>query len=466
MDTSVVRRLASAPEWVARALAGAAALLFVCARVIPSARDLSHGFAAYYTSARLLLDGVDPAGFYRNRWFMEQTIALGFQESPDIFHVNTPATSLIMLPFAWLSPARADFGWAVLNVALLTLAILLLARALRDAGLALSWGSPLIWLLVAYTFIYNPVWENVRYGQVYIALLVLLALAMGAYVRDQDGRFGSFLGLMLFFKSSGTLLWLLPLIERRYRTLAAGVGTILAGIVVSIPLLGLRSWWEYAQWLPSLFDQPWSGVTAYQTTTSLFHHNLKASERYNTQPVLDLPWLAGPLEMLVSIVVVVAIVTFGWALARQLPERLARLVRFGLVAALAIPLQPLGEEYHYTLVLPSVWVALALPATSEAGLRSAIARFLGLSGALLLALPVEITDPWFEPGYRALLAYPKLYGAFLVAGSLAAWLASEPATWPARTREVREDMARTWAGLRHRQLTTPAPGRPASSSKR
>lgn len=157
MDTSLVRRPSRAPEWVAPALAGAAALLFVCARVIPSARELSHGFAAYYTSARLLLDGVDPAGFYRNRWFMEQTIALGFQESPDIFHVNTPATALIMLPFAPLSPARADAGWTILNVGLLTLVILLLVRALRDAGLALSWASPLVWLLAAYTFAYNPV---------------------------------------------------------------------------------------------------------------------------------------------------------------------------------------------------------------------------------------------------------------------------------------------------------------------
>ena len=119
MDTSLVRRPAIAPAWIARALAGAAALLFVGARVIPSARDLSHGFAAYYTSARLLLDGVDPAGFYRNRWFMERTIALGFQDSPDIFHVNTPATSLIMLPFAWLSPAEADAGWSLLNAGLL-----------------------------------------------------------------------------------------------------------------------------------------------------------------------------------------------------------------------------------------------------------------------------------------------------------------------------------------------------------
>jgi hypothetical protein len=170
--------------------------------------------------------------------------------------------------------------------------------------------------------------------------------------------------------------------------------------------------------------------------------------------------------MLVDILVVIAIVAFGWVLARQLPERQARMVRFGLVAALAIPLQPLGEEYHYTLVLPSVWVALALSATSEAGLRVGIARFLGLTGALLLTLPVDITHPWLEPGVRGLLAYPKLYGAFLVAGSLAVWLASEPATWPARARELRADMARAWTGIRRREPATTVPGRSASSSKR
>lgn len=466
MDTSLVRRPSRAPAWITRAFAGAAALLFVCARVIPSAGELSHGFAAYYTSAWLLLDGVDPAGFYRNRWFMEQTIALGFQDSPDIFHVNTPATALIMLPFAWLSPDGARAGWIILNAGMVALAVLLLARVLRDAGLSLPWRSPLVWLLAAYTFAYNPVWENIRYGQVYIALLVLLVLALGAYVRDQNGRFGGFLGLMLFFKSSGTLLWLLPVIERRYRALAAGIGTILAGIVVSAPLLGLRAWWEYAQWLPSLFDQPWSGVTAYQTTTSLIHHNLKASDRYNTQPILDLPWLAGPLTTLASILVVAAIVAFGWVLARQLPKRMARLARFGLVTALAIPLQPLGEEYHYTLVLPAVWVTLALAAAGEAGLRSGITRFLGLSGAVLLAVPIEITNAWFEPGFRGLLAYPKLYGSFLVAGSLVVWLAGEPATWPARIGALRADLARSWAGIRRGRAARTRPGPATSSSKR
>src|SRR5690606_2516407 len=56
----------------------AALLVFVAGAVRPHTRELSHGFAAYYTSARLVASGEDPANFYDNRWFLEQTIDAGF----------------------------------------------------------------------------------------------------------------------------------------------------------------------------------------------------------------------------------------------------------------------------------------------------------------------------------------------------------------------------------------------------
>jgi hypothetical protein len=86
-----------------------------------------------------------------------------------------------------------------------------------------------------------------------------------------------------------------------------------------------------------------------------------------------------------------------------------------------VPLQPLGEEHHYVLLLPVALVALALLA-GGLGQRQPLAALAAIAGLVALAAPY---DYWAEPlrhGWRALLAYPKLYGALLLAGAIAAAL--------------------------------------------
>jgi len=418
------------------ALAAIGIVLFAGWSVRPAIGELSYGYATYYTAARLVRDDAGTDRFYDRDWFRDRTIEQGFVETPDIFHINPPPTALLLLPFSGLSPADADLAWTLLNVLLLAAAVAIVLDTLGRAGLPVARGSPVFWGFVALTAVYNPNWQSIFFGQVYVLLLVALALAMRAYVLDQRRRLGFWLGLMFAAKSAGAVLWGLLLFGRRFRSLAWGVGTIIAVVVLAAPLLGFAMWWEYIRRIPELFNQPWSGVTAYQTTTSFIHHNLHAEPQSNTAPLADLPVIVAPLATGVNLLLLGLAALAGWILHRELDGKHLRLARFGLILALMVPVQPLGEEYHYVLALPAVLSALTLALAAQPGLRRELMLLLAVLGALLIAAPLHHTHPSLSPGFRAFLAYPKLYGGLLVASAMATYLVIAPAHWSVRIRNA------------------------------
>ncbi|CAN5599981.1 hypothetical protein BH23CHL2_BH23CHL2_15780 [soil metagenome] len=416
------------------ALAAIGVVLFLGWSVRPAAGELSYGYATYYTAARLVRDGVGTDRFYDREWFRQQTVETGFAETSDIFHINPPPTALLLPPLAGLNAGDADVLWTLANVALVALAIAIVFDTLGKVGLAVDRRGPVFWGFIGLVAVYNPLWENIFFGQVYVLLLLFLTLAMRAYVLDEQGRLGFWLGLMFATKSAGAVLWGLLVLGRRVRGLAWGVGTILAAVLITSPVLGLSMWWEYAQRIPNLFNQPWTGVTAYQTTTSFIHHNLHAEPRSNASPLVDLPAVVVPLAATVNILLFGLAALAGWVLQRELDGKRLRLARFGLLSALMIPLQPLGEEYHYTLTLPAILSALVLALAEPRGARREVMLLLAAAGTLLITAPLHHTHPSLSPGFRALLAYPKLYGGLLIAASMASYVVITSDEWSERLR--------------------------------
>jgi hypothetical protein len=192
-------------------------------------------------------------------------------------------------------------------------------------------------------------------------------------------------------------------------------------------------------------------VTAYQTTASWIHHLLKFDERYGPQPLVDLPWLAGPLTTLVTLLLVAAAVAAGWLVSRELPTAQGRLLRFGMLSALMIPLQPVGEEHSFVLLLPATLTALVVAVDAEPGTRRGLLVTSAALGAALLAVPMPFWDAALTPGWRALLAYPKLYGALFIAMSLAVALAAEPSLWRALAHKRLADLRAGVSALRPRR---------------
>ena len=423
-------------RWIAIGLAAVGIVAFAGWSVLPATRELSYGYASYYTAARLVRDGAETDRFYENRWFLDHSIEMGFVETPDIFFVNPPPTALLLLPFSDLSPEHADVAWTLLNVLMLVIAAAIIFDTLAVTGMHIARGSALFWAFVALIAVYNPIWENIFFGQVYVLLLLFLTLAMRAYVLDQRRRLGVWLGLMFAAKTAGGLLWGMLILDRRFRSLGWGAVTILVVLLAASPLLGFTMWWEYVDRLPGLFNQPWSGVTAYQTTTSFIHHNFHVEPRSNATPIADLPAIVAPLSTAINITIFGLAALAGWALQREMDGRRLRLARFGLMSALMVPLQPLGEEHHYVLALPSVLSALCLGLAEPAGIRRGVMLLLATIGALLIAVPLHHTHPSLGPGFRAVFAYPKLYGGLLIAGAMTVQLVIAPAEWQSRIQTL------------------------------
>jgi hypothetical protein len=87
----------------------------------------------------------------------------------------------------------------------------------------------------------------------------------------------------------------------------------------------------------------------------------------------------------------------------------------GGLIAWGVLFAPLGEEHHQVvLLIPIVWLILAW--WSGYPLSRATLILLGLA-LILYSVPFPINHPRLQQGWLALLAYPRLYGAWLV------WLA-------------------------------------------
>jgi hypothetical protein len=87
-----------------------------------------------------------------------------------------------------------------------------------------------------------------------------------------------------------------------------------------------------------------------------------------------------------------------------------------------VSMAPVAEGYHYVLVLPSLVVAFWWAARQGVGPRS----WLVLSAiTLLLIVPLQyFAIPSFRDGWRAVFAYPRVFGAL----ALWTWLAGALAT--------------------------------------
>jgi hypothetical protein len=249
-----------------------------------------------------------------------------------------------------------------------------------------------------------PVAENFRLGQVYVLLFFLFALAYRALVCNQPAAVGTALGIAAVFKLSGAPLWLILAARGRWRELVSAILVALAFVVLTGLILGWHSWLYFFSIIPAYFgSHPDVAHLAFQTTPSFFQHMFNGDPQWNPVPLVHLPWLGTLLSALITITVLVLTV---WT-SRTAPLDLA----FGSGLVLSVILFPIAEEYHYTLVLFPL---------SVMGARLMLGPFDWLSAVLfgialvLIAAPLPYTSPFLNEGWMALIAYPRLYGGWLL----------------------------------------------------
>lgn len=395
---------------------------FVVHDVVPAARHPDTvGFVAYYTESRVLLESPrDLPRVYDERWLQARIDRTFERHVPDLIQAQPPGMSLLMLPVAWMPPRAARVSWTLLSVACWLASLVLLARALGIERRLREWpGVAALAGLALVSLFYRPLADNLRQGQAYAVLLLLLSTFYRLWLRPGAARrrwlAGVPLGVMLAVKSAA--IWPLALLAvgRRWRPLGgAALGVALIALP-PWPLLGWEMWRSYLRGFAWIAGEPSLHVTAYQTVNSLAGHLFVYDARFNPAPVAHLPALARALTA------VVTAAAFG--LSARAPRALrddqrfgARVLTLAMGTALIVSLLPLAEGHHYLLVFPSIacawwWLWTSWPWLAS-GPRRRRAVALALACALLCVPRSFFHAAHVQRGWLALLAYPRLYGAF------------------------------------------------------
>jgi hypothetical protein len=138
----------------------------------------ANGFVAYYTSARLLTEGEDPARFYDRPWF-QRHIERFEPTVLEIFSANPPTMSVLLLPLSALGYHEARAVWVAFSFAVVLATMAWLLAVLPIPGL---WAPA----FAGFVFVYQPLVATLDHGQFYALGLALLAVVFHGYRKGRE----------------------------------------------------------------------------------------------------------------------------------------------------------------------------------------------------------------------------------------------------------------------------------------
>ncbi len=382
--------------------AGVIAWLVLVGGILPDIGKVTQGFAAYYAASYAVLHG-GAADLNNDDAFARWVTRAGIAIHED-FAGNVPTSSLLMIPLTAVSPPLAQTIWLILNVGMLAAVAWLAGR------LCAPHNSTARWWIAAVFALLPPVYETIRYGQVYLLLALLSVALLLALLKGQDSIAGIALAGMVLLKpyygvlTLGLLVW-----SRRPRSILVSAATILLIVVGSLPLLA-EAWPGFIPALVSINGVAWAGIPANQTINSLFRHLFVYSAGWNPEPLVEAPWVAEGLHYTLTAVLVIVTLWQAWR------HRDAPLWLYFPALTLMPVLAPVAELHHYAMLLLPVAVAVTRLIDHRPGRLTA-----SLIGAALILLVIpwpSLHDPTGWGGWHGLFAYPRLMGAILLWASL------------------------------------------------
>jgi hypothetical protein len=372
-------------------VAGSIAAMVLATFTIFSAGSVTHGFVSYYAASRLLVSGELGPRAYDDRWFGEVVQRLTGTSVREIFIPNPPTMALMAVPLVRMEPQTARAVWLMTSLLAFLAGIAALVRDVERRNRAVSIPVLLLMLLAPAVF------TNLRIGQGYLFVFALFAGSAVMLLKTRDRLAGICLGLLLALKTSGVALVFVLIARQRWHALiATGVTALLLAIAIT-PFIDPQMWIDYPAQVQAYVARPASSVTAYQTTLGLFRHLCVADPQWNPAPAANCAPVAFVMPTL--IMAIATIITLILAMRAPRPE--------SWVAAgttLSVLALPAVAEPHFVLMA----IPLALLRLS--------ALELAVVGALLI-VPLEYTAERFTAGWWAILAYPRLYAAWLLWGA-------------------------------------------------
>lgn len=360
---------------------------------------LTHGFASYYTSARMIADGSDMSQAYDTTYYFAKMQGYGFGNVKDLS--NLPTGSFIMLPLAGFEPVTAKVIWNILGIIFVFISILLLFRSFD-----IPFNSLPGLLLFLITLLFYPFYYNIVYGQAYALLLLLASISVFGF-RKNNALLTAFpLALIIILKGYGFYPLAALLLMKKPKVFLYTIGLTAAVFLITLPLFGLSAWQiYYAKFYSVVAYGEHSSNVAYQTLGSLLGHLFSYNSAVNTNALLSIP----------KIYVYYFTQITGLAVLFFLSRRFTRenyLVFFVLSFALNVVFSPAAEDYHSLIYLPLI-IMTGSVLFKEINFKSPVI-YIFASSLLLLMLPLpfrQLQDSGF-PLY--ILAYPRMYGAVII----------------------------------------------------
>lgn len=353
-----------------------------------SAGSMTHGFVAYYAASRLLVSGQLGPIAYDDRWFGEKVQQLTASSVREIFTPNPPTMALMALPVAGLDPQTARTIWLLVSLLAFVAAVAALVRyqALRNREVSIP---------VLLVMLLSPaVFTNLRIGQGYLIVFTLSVATALLLIKGRDRAAGVCLGGLLALKMSGLpIVWLL-IAKKRWIALVAAAITGAVVVIAITPFIDPRMWIVFPSEVRAFVARPSGSVTAYQTTLSLARHLCIADPQWNPAPAAS----CAPIAFVVPAIIIGLATLLTFILAAR-STRVEPWIAAG--ATLTVLSQPAAAEPHFVLLaIPLVLLRLSMP------------EFVVI--AALLIVPLELTAERFTAGWAVLLAYPRLYAAWLL----------------------------------------------------
>jgi hypothetical protein len=369
-------------------IAWACGTMVLAAFTIYSAGSMTHGFVSYYAAAKLLVSGQLGPAAYDDRWFGAYVQRVTGSSVREIFVPNPPPMALMAVPVAPFDAGPARTIWLFASLIAFAAAIRALLQWSAAGGRQLSIATVLVMMLAPAVF------TNLRIGQGYLLVFALFASAVICLGRGQDSAGGALLGALLALKTSGVAMVVMLAAKRRWRAVAIAAATALTIALIVTPMIDPRMWLVYPEQVRAYVARPAGSVTAYQTTLSLFRRLCVADPEWNPSPAAS----CAPVAFIVP-----ALMVGGATLITALAAYRSRQGAAWLAAAAALSVLtlPAVAEPHFVLL------AIPLALITLRPIEFAVV-------AALMIVPLELTAERFTSGWSVLLAYPRLYAAWLL----------------------------------------------------
>ncbi len=321
--------------------------------VLPAFKEIPSDFPNYYVSARIVRSGGDAARLYDDAWFQRQMYDNGISQRGK-FSPFPPATALVLVPLAGLSPLTALRILPSLNLLLIAAAAAVLSRLSRCTFVEAS----VIVLLSGMGLV-----NCIRLGQLYIAVSFFVLLGFFFLGRNDEIKAGTCLALPVPIKYFPAVYLVHLAIAGRWRTVFVTAGAAAAIFGLGVAILGWPVHDEYFRsvlpgHIQSQLSQQDPFSVAFQSFDSLLRNLFVYDPDRNPNPLAKAPGFF-PIFKTAVVLLLTAALALGLRWAARCDEESRQRLSIALLGIWGLLVAPATATYHFVLLWLPIGYLLA-----------------------------------------------------------------------------------------------------------